>query len=200
MADLYKLKRELLKQKRELRKRVMGRDSSESAALRVYGEATKTKKAIKIAMFGDKTKKSATKGGETSIEKIFKDFLIANNIEYKEQKNIRYLNYDFYLPKYNLYVEIQGSYWHCDPRIYTKGPKNKIQRIEVEKNKTKIRIAEESKVNLLCLWQPDLEKYFDIVEKECFSLFEALEKEKELKFRLFSSIDWTKEVFDPKGY
>lgn len=192
MTDLYKLKRELLKNKRELRKKAMGRTEAESSAQRVYGEATKTKKALKTFLFQDKSKKSATQGLETSIEKTVREFLEQNNIAYQEQKNLRWLNYDFYIPEINLFIEVQGEYHHCDPRLYPKGPKNDLQRRGVKQTQTKRDVAEKEKVNLLELWQPDIEKSWDVVSKKTLDVVSLLKNEKESQYRFYSSIDWTK--------
>lgn len=55
-------------------------------------------------------------GGETSIERRFREWCETNNVEFVFQfkipdSDVRH-NYDFYLPKYNLIVETDGDYWH----------------------------------------------------------------------------------------
>ena len=50
----------------------------------------------------------------SEIEEIFSDYLDSQHIEYKRQyRSEEYpFNCDFYLPKYNLYIEIQASWTH----------------------------------------------------------------------------------------
>lgn len=199
MKDLYKKKRELLKEKREFRKKIMGRGEGESSMQRVYGESTKVRRAAKVEIFGSKSKKSGTKGDETSIEKFVSDFLRENNIEFKEQKRIRYLNYDVYIPSANLFIEIQGEYWHCDRRLYPNGPKNDVQRRGLAQNEEKIKFAADAKVNLVLLWQYDIERSPEVVKTDLLRLIrlnEALVKHIPVEQRgasLTSSEDWTKE-------
>lgn len=200
MNDLYKQKREILKKKREFRKKILGVDESDNSRQRVYGEATKTRKALKIQMFGDKTKKSGTKGDDTKIEKFIFDFLNQHDIKFVPQKAIRYLNYDAWLPECNLYIEVNGEYFHCDERIYTKGPKNKLQRLGIEKTNKKREVAQSKNVNLLEIWGPDIEQCGEIVKEQLLKLIAQLKEEKEQKYRFFTSMDWTREVFDPKGF
>lgn len=192
MSDLYKVKRELLKQKRELRKKALGRAEDDSAGLRVYGEATKTRKALKTFLFQDKSKKSGTKGLETSIEKTVREFLEQNNIFFQEQKNLKWLNYDFYVPEVNLFIEVQGEYHHCDPRLYPNGPKNNLQRRGIKQTQTKREIAERERVNLIELWQPDIENCWDMTSQKLIETIKMLKTENESKYRFYSSMEWTK--------
>lgn len=196
MTDLYKQKRELLKQKREIRKKVMGREGEESSMQRVYGEKTKTVRAMKVEMFGSKSKKSGTKGDETSIEKFIRDILIEGNFEYKEQKRIRFLNYDFFIESANLFIEVNGDYHHCDIRLYPNGPKNDLQRRGLAQNERKIEFAEENKSNLVVIWQYDIEKHPETVKENLLGLIrnnQALIKSNvKMKTKLHSSKDWTK--------
>jgi hypothetical protein len=64
-------------------------------------------------------------------EKILINFFQERNIRFTTQfkiKNIHHINedrrksfiYDIYLPDYNLLIEANGTYWHCDPRFFNK--------------------------------------------------------------------------------
>ena len=62
----------------------------------------------------------------SQIEELFKDYLDSINIEYiRQYKNKKYpFNCDFYIPKFDLYIEIQGNWLHgkhpYDPKIDNK--------------------------------------------------------------------------------
>ena len=182
--DLYAAKRKLLKKKREVRNKILGTDTVDGTSMqRFYGEATKTKRAFKIEHFGSKSKASATAGTETSIEQKCKQLLDKMNITYKEQKQIRYINVDFYIDKYNLAIECNGEYWHCDPVIYPAGPKNNIQRKNIEKDKISESVVLSKKINRLVLWEKDfndldaleikLKKFFDTLNKDEVKSFDS---------------------------
>lgn len=54
----------------------------------------------------------AIKSQDTAPELKFKEFLTKNSIDFKFQVATVFGRVDFYLPKYDLYVEIDGEYWH----------------------------------------------------------------------------------------
>jgi len=67
----------------------------------------------------------------TKPELKFIDFLRENNIKYEHQFPIHTNNsswlYDFWLPDLNLFVEIDGEYWHCKKKTMNRDKfKNKI--------------------------------------------------------------------------
>lgn len=153
MKDLYKLKRELQKQKREIRKKALGIEDQDSAMMRRYDEATKTRRAVKTELFGNRSKQI-----DTSIELFVQDILDEQKIEFIPQKALRWCNYDFYLVKENIAIECEGTYWHCDPREYPKGPKNDIQRKNLEKNKMKQEICQSLNIPLMRVHELDIKK------------------------------------------
>jgi very-short-patch-repair endonuclease len=55
----------------------------------------------------------------TKIELMVKKVLEDNNINYIHQyEGIYGIYVDFYLPKYNLVIEVDGDYWHANPNKY----------------------------------------------------------------------------------
>lgn len=165
--DLYSLKRNLLKQKREVRRKIMGSDEVDGTSYqRVYSEATKTKRAFKIEHFGSKSKASATEGEETTIEKFVREILDEAGTPYKEQKAIRYINVDFYVASKNLVIQVHGCYWHCCEKCYPAGPKNNIQRKNIEKDKVANEIIQGEKLNLLEIWHHEIKEDPDIVKQK----------------------------------
>ncbi len=141
-----------------MRKKILGTDS---AKMRHYGEATKTRRAWKSEKFGNQGKKS-----DTSIELWAEAFLKEEGFNYVKQKAVRYLNYDFYLPDQNILIEIQGDYHHINPRVYPNGPKNDLQKENLVKNQNKKDIAESCNIPLLAVWQLDIEKGPDQTKKQ----------------------------------
>jgi G:T-mismatch repair DNA endonuclease (very short patch repair protein) len=72
--------------------------------------------------------------------------------------------YDILMPDENLIIEINGTYWHADPRVYNaddvvKFPYGLIKAQEKwEKDATKIKYAIDSGYKVMVLWEIDLKK------------------------------------------
>lgn len=97
----------------------------------------------------------------SSIEKEFiEKFIDPCNIAYIRQYYISDIQQycDVYLPSLNLVIEFNGSYWHCDRRIYNYGPINQIQRDKVQKDEIKYRYLRDKKINLLIVWEKDVKE------------------------------------------
>lgn len=99
---------------------------------------TKKKKSSTIK----KRKKSHPKYGTSKLEEDFaKDFLDKLGIPYVYQFEAKDIGrfYDFYLPTYNVLIEIDGQYYHADERLYDQTKLNPMQkrnkRVDEYKNK-----------------------------------------------------------------
>lgn len=132
---------------------------------RIYTEATKTKRAMKVELFGSKSKASGTEGEETSIEGFVRKILEEFEIKFIEQKQIRFINVDFFVPDLKLVIQVHGGYWHCDPRFYPDGPKNKTQRKNVEKDRQADEIVAESGYKLLTIWENEVKSFPEDIKK-----------------------------------
>jgi G:T-mismatch repair DNA endonuclease (very short patch repair protein) len=153
--DLYAEKRKLLKEKRKIMNQVIGNDQVDGSTYqRLYSEATKTRRALKIELFGSKSK-SSKYGDDTSIEKFVYDILDQENIKYVPQKAIRYINVDAYLPNHKMIIQVHGDYWHANKRLYPE-PKNNIQRKNIEKDRIANEIAKSSGYHLVEIWEMDI--------------------------------------------
>lgn len=186
LRDLYLLKRKIQRENRDLRKKILGidEDHTDTSMQRVYGEATKTRRALKIELFGSKSKSSATQGEETSIEAFVREILEENSIEFVEQKAIRYINVDFFISSLDLVIQVHGSYWHCDPRLYPK-PKNMTQKKNIEKDRQSVEIIEKAGHSLLNIWGYDIKNNKDIVRKNILRILSSTPKNFE------ESSEWT---------
>ena len=91
------------------------------------------------------TKKEHKTINTSQVEKDFEMYLIDNNIEYKKQyKDNRYcdecgykFHCDFYLPKYDLFIEIQGNWTH-GKHPFNKNNSEDLKIIEQWKSKNSI--------------------------------------------------------------
>lgn len=60
----------------------------------------------------------------TKPEIMFMEILKALNLPFIQQKVVKKYRCDFYIPRYNVIVEIDGDYWHANPKKYN--PKDLI--------------------------------------------------------------------------
>lgn len=78
------------------------------------------------------------------------------DIEYNEEKTVWYWSFDFYLPKYDLYIEVDGDYFHTNPKFYPDGPKTKTQWKNFYIQKKKDKYCVDNNISLLRFWECDI--------------------------------------------
>ncbi len=75
--------------------------------------------------------------------------------------------FDFYLKDYNLLIEFNGDYWHCNPKRYDKDyinkKKNKTAKEIWEYDKHKLYLAEKNGYNTLTIWESDYKNNKNII-------------------------------------
>ena len=101
------------------------------------------------------------KYGTSKLEDDFaKQFLDKLGIEYVYQFEAKDIGrfFDFYLPKSNLIIEIDGDFWHGNPDKYQKeelrGHKIRAQRIDEYKTKWALMHS----IPILRFWESDIRK------------------------------------------
>lgn len=94
----------------------------------------------------------------SKLEDKFEVFLLELKIEYKKFfkiANQKYF-YDFYLPKYNLIIEVDGDFFHSNPIKYPNGPVYKTQIKNYETDQIKNKLAKLNGFKLLRFWESDI--------------------------------------------
>lgn len=94
---------------------------------------------------------------DSKLEILFSQMLDKENIKWINQYKIGKKKYDFYLPKYDTLVEIDGDYFHSNSNsgfIVDKYFKKKIFKNDIMKN----IIAEQNGFKLIRIWETDLKK------------------------------------------
>lgn len=75
--------------------------------------------------------------------------------------------FDLYLPKYNLLIEYNGDYWHCNPKKYDadyyNNKKFKTAKEIWEYDKNKLYLAKKNGYVCEVIWEMDYKKNKDIV-------------------------------------
>lgn len=94
----------------------------------------------------------------TTIHNKIKDLLSYLNINFIEEYYCKYYVVDFYLPDFNLMIEVMGDYWHANPIKYNDYNKlHKIQKKDVKRDKSKnTYIKKYYNIDILYLWETDI--------------------------------------------
>ena len=90
---------------------------------------------------------------ETLPEKKIREILEKENISFEQEKKIKYYSCDFVIG--DKIIEVQGDYWHANPKVYNLKEINKTQKQNVRRDKAKKTFLEK-KHKLLYLWEKDI--------------------------------------------
>lgn len=91
------------------------------------------------------------------------DKLLENlNIKFEREKDMEYYCVDNYLSDYNLIIEVQGDYWHCNPQKFN----SKITKMQYDrtiKDKAKhTYIKNKYNIEVLYIWENDIINRIDL--------------------------------------
>lgn len=85
-----------------------------------------------------------------------KAFLDSLSIVYSEEHHLVYYSLDFGFPELKICIEVQGSYFHVDPRIYPNGPIDKIQRRNYGRDIAKRKFLSSLGWKIIEVWEPEV--------------------------------------------
>ncbi len=94
----------------------------------------------------------------TSIHVKMREFLnTLNLIEiFQEEYQAKYYSLDFAFPDSKIAIECDGTYYHVDPRIYPNGPKDKIQKRNFGRDKTKNKYLGDRGWKIIRCWETEI--------------------------------------------
>lgn len=98
----------------------------------------------------------------TKPELKFKSILELNNIEFEQQYSLQWIKgwkkwFDFYIPKLNLLIEIDGVYWHGKGKRFSE--LNDTQKHTRKNDKLKNELATSSGYNLIRIWEDEIDLF-----------------------------------------
>lgn len=141
-------------------------------------KVSKEKKVIKKL---HKKKHWHPKYGTSKLEEDFaKEFLDKLGVEYVYQYEAKDIGrfYDFFIPKSNLIIEVDGDYWHGNPEKYDdselKRHQIRAQRVDEYKNKWALLHG----IPILRIWESDIRKNPKKVMKMLKEEFNIQEKKR----------------------
>jgi very-short-patch-repair endonuclease len=98
------------------------------------------------------------KYGTSKLEEDFaRDFLDKLGLKYVYQFETDIGRwFDFYLPEHNLLIEVDGSYYHSDPRLVKESEMNPMQKHNKRVDKHKDEWALMHGIPLIRIWEKDI--------------------------------------------
>lgn len=134
---------------------------------RVQSEATRKKMSDTAKNKWETGNIGKKKHYTSNLEKIFANILDVLDIKYQQffyAKDIKAF-YDFYIPKYNTIIEVDGDFWHCNPNSKFSQPKYSSQYKNIENDKIKTQWAIDNGYKLLRFWENDIKNNIKHVKK-----------------------------------
>lgn len=108
--------------------------------------------------------RGAFKQTQTTPMRYFAQYLKEQNIEFECEKIVSHWAFDFYLPLYDTYIEIDGDYFHSNPKFYPNGPTTKTQKINQSRDYAKNKYCQTNNIKLIRFWENDiLNKKEDVI-------------------------------------
>ena len=136
-----------------------------------------------------KERKHPEYGTSKLEDKFAKEFLNKLGVKYEKQFKAESIGryYDFYIPSCNTLIEIDGGFWHSDPRLYEGKELTPTQKKNKKVDKYKDKWAKEHKIPLIRIWEHDInnnpEQVLEMLKKEISKNTEKYNKELDKKKR-----------------
>ena len=96
----------------------------------------------------------------SKLEKTFEDNILnqINDIVYSKQFYAKPIKafYDFYLPKYNLIIEVDGDFWHCNPSTIHSEAIYESQKNNLLRDQEKNKWAKNNGFDIIRFWENDI--------------------------------------------
>lgn len=142
--------------------------------MRTVSNHSKNNKTVKKKKKSNNIHKPAKKRnhplyGTSKLEEDFaKDFLEKLNVEYVYQYEAKDIGrfYDFFLPKQRVLLEIDGSYFHADPRVVSEADIKPMHKRNKRVDALKDRWALLHGIPIIRIWEKDIRENPSMVMKE----------------------------------
>jgi len=117
--------------------------------------------------------KKLNSGGPSKLEKRVGKILVEMGIKFEPQFELKSKLYDYHIKDTNILIEVNGDFWHANPRKYKATDVLPFPKKEViaeslwKKDEKKLNIALKNGYKVLPLWEQDIRPLNDI-ELELF--------------------------------
>ena len=100
---------------------------------------------------------------KTKPHMILNKILEKLGIKYINEYGLEYYSFDSYLPDHDLFIEVMGTFWHCDNRFY-EFIEHPQQLKTIRQDKSKSSFMKNLEHPVLYLWEYDLLNRLDVCE------------------------------------
>ena len=94
------------------------------------------------------------------------DILKKMNVQFEEEKIVDCWSFDLYIKNWNIFIEVDGDYFHSNPKIYPDGPKTKTQKRNYYRDSKKNQFCIDKNIKLLRFWESDILNNEQLIERE----------------------------------
>lgn len=93
------------------------------------------------------------------------------NIEYIEEFVLHSWSFDFFLTTLDILLEVDGDYFHSNPKIYPNGPRTNTQKINHYRDYKKNQFCQQNNLSLMRFWESDILNNIEGIECQLKELF-----------------------------
>lgn len=126
--------------------------------------------------------------GPTMPEKAVEQFLIDNDIQYEYNKMVSVISRDGYKIWYSvdfvignneIFIEVQGDYWHANPLMYNLDELSGVQRNNINRDRRKkAQIIQNYNSNYFQIWENDIKNNTDKLNNQKKDILCLVQKKK----------------------
>lgn len=116
----------------------------------------------------------SSRRGETKPERIIRELLIELGIEFQREKYILHQKFrvDFLLPDKKV-LEVNGDYWHANPKIYDYNFLTTTQKSNVVRDIEKNRFIADNGYKLLEVWEYDINRNLEKIKQQILNYVQS---------------------------
>ena len=102
---------------------------------------------------------------KSKLEQKFEDMMKEVGVQFLNQFPLDGYLFDFYIPKHNVLIEVDGDWYHCNPDIHPK-PIHEIQKFVTENDNKKNEVVKDNNITLLRFWENDINNNPETIKTE----------------------------------
>lgn len=145
----------------------MAQPIKKSVGKKPIKQKKQTTRAARVREIRKKMKGSQEFGTSKLEERFAKNFLDKLNIPYTYQYKAtginRYFDFRVFPELKGPIIEVQGTYWHADPRVYEQKDLNKTQKWDIKVDELKKKWCMRNAIPLIYVWEKDINEHPSMV-------------------------------------
>lgn len=92
---------------------------------------------------------------KSKLEQQFENIMRVVGIEFLNQFPLDGYLFDFYVPKHNILIEVDGDWFHCNPNVHPE-PIYETQKVTLQNDERKNKVVKDNNITLLRFWEKDI--------------------------------------------